>query len=77
MLGLRQEKLELIDMMQRRKLDILCGQETRWKGSKARRLGAAFKLFYDGMDRKRNGVGFLLKEEFVRDVLEIRRVSEC
>ena len=49
-LGMRVEKLnvgtmtgkarELVDMMQRRKVDILCVQETRWKGSKARSLGA-------------------------------------
>ncbi|XP_051806753.1 uncharacterized protein LOC127534762 [Acanthochromis polyacanthus] len=67
---------ELVDMMQRRKVDILCVQETRWKGSKARSLGAGFKLFCHGVDRKRNGVGVILKEEFVRNVLEVRRVSD-
>ncbi|KAK2897556.1 hypothetical protein Q8A73_013936 [Channa argus] len=67
---------ELIDMMQRRKVDILCVQETRWKGSKARSLGAGFKLFYHGSDRKRNGVGVILKEDFVRNVLEVKRVSD-
>ncbi|KAE8288310.1 hypothetical protein D5F01_LYC12175 [Larimichthys crocea] len=66
---------ELVDMMQRRKVDILCVQETRWKGSKARSLGAGFKLFYRGVDRKRNGVGVIL-EEFVRSVLEVKRVSD-
>ncbi|KAK3561446.1 hypothetical protein QTP86_002827 [Hemibagrus guttatus] len=30
---------ELADMMERRKMDILCVQETRWKGSKARSIG--------------------------------------
>ncbi|KAK2880212.1 hypothetical protein Q8A73_022910 [Channa argus] len=63
-------------MMQRRKVDILCVQETRWKGSKARSLGAGFKLFYHGSDRKRNGVGAILKEQFVRNVLEVKRVSD-
>ncbi|KAK2893531.1 hypothetical protein Q8A73_016015 [Channa argus] len=63
-------------MMQRRKVDILCVQETRWKGSKARSLGAGFKLFYHGSDRKRNGVGVILKEDFVRNVLEVKRVSD-
>ncbi|KAK2887924.1 hypothetical protein Q8A73_019372 [Channa argus] len=51
---------ELIDMMQRRKVDILCVQETRWKGSKARRLGAGFKL----------------KEEFVSNIQEVKRVLD-
>ncbi|KAK3574008.1 hypothetical protein QTP86_034351 [Hemibagrus guttatus] len=50
--------------------------ETRWKGSKARSIGAGFKLFYYGVDSKRNGVGVVLKEEFVRNVLEVKRVSD-
>ncbi|KAK3537266.1 hypothetical protein QTP70_007000 [Hemibagrus guttatus] len=64
------------DMMERRKVDILCVQETRWKGSKARSIGAGFKLFHYGVDSKRNGVGVVLKEEFVRNVLEVKRVSD-
>ncbi|KAK3510676.1 hypothetical protein QTP70_013013 [Hemibagrus guttatus] len=67
---------ELADMMERRKVDILCVQETRWKGSKARSIGEGFKLFYYGVDSKRNGVGVVLKEEFVRNVLEVKRVSD-
>ncbi|KAK3570005.1 hypothetical protein QTP86_008433 [Hemibagrus guttatus] len=62
--------------MERRKVDILCVQETRWKGSKARSIGAGFKMFYYGVDSKRNGVGVVLKEEFVRNVLEVKRVSD-
>ncbi|KAK3519795.1 hypothetical protein QTP70_004959 [Hemibagrus guttatus] len=62
---------EPADVMERRKVDILCVQETRWKGSKARSIGAGFKLFYYGVDSKRNGVGVVLKEEFVRNVLEV------
>ncbi|KAK3540850.1 hypothetical protein QTP86_002352 [Hemibagrus guttatus] len=67
---------ELADMMERRMVDILCVQETRWKGSKARSIGAGFKLFYYGVDSKRNGVGVVLKEKFVRNVLEVKRVSD-
>ncbi|KAK3568621.1 hypothetical protein QTP86_010633 [Hemibagrus guttatus] len=67
---------ELADVMERRKVDILCVQETRWKGSKARSIGAGFKLFYYGVDSKRNGVGVVLKKEFVRNVLEMKRVSD-
>ncbi|KAK3519256.1 hypothetical protein QTP70_023102 [Hemibagrus guttatus] len=67
---------ELADMMERRKVDILCVQETRWKGSKARSIGAGFKLFYYGVDSKRNWVGVVLKQEFVRNVLEVKSVSD-
>ncbi|KAK3523313.1 hypothetical protein QTP86_029509 [Hemibagrus guttatus] len=67
---------ELADMMERRKVDILCVQETRWKASKSHTTGAGFKLFYYGVDSKRNGVGVVLKEEFVRNILEVKRVSD-
>ncbi|KAI5621580.1 hypothetical protein C0J50_18849 [Silurus asotus] len=55
---------EVADMMERRKLDMLCVQETKWKGNKARNIGGGFKLFYHGVDGKRNGV------------VEVKRVSD-
>ncbi|KAK3569841.1 hypothetical protein QTP86_005854 [Hemibagrus guttatus] len=67
---------ELSDMMERRKVDLLCVQETRWKGSKAHSIGAGFKLVYHGVDTKRNGVGVVLKEEYRGNVLEVKRVSD-
>ncbi|KAF7640886.1 hypothetical protein LDENG_00007600, partial [Lucifuga dentata] len=33
-------------------------------------------LFYHGVDGKRNGVRVILKEEFVRNVLVVKRVSD-
>ncbi|KAJ8348945.1 hypothetical protein SKAU_G00275370 [Synaphobranchus kaupii] len=63
-------------MMERRKIDLLCVQETRWKGSKARNIGRGYKFFYHGVDGRRNGVGVILKEEYARGVLEVRRVSD-
>ncbi|KAK3553750.1 hypothetical protein QTP70_009196 [Hemibagrus guttatus] len=67
---------ELADMMESRKVDILCVQETRRKSRKAHSIGAGFKLFYYGVDSKRNGVGVVLKEEIVRNVLEVKSVSD-
>lgn len=67
---------ELADMMKGRKVDILCAHETRWEDSKAHSIGGGYKLFYHGVDRKRNRVGVILKEEFVRNVLEVKRVSD-
>ena len=43
--------------MERRNVDILCLQETKWKGSKARNIGGGCKLFYNGSDGRRNRVG--------------------
>lgn len=61
--------------MKRRKVDILCVQETRRKGGKARSTGGGFQLFIIGVDWKRNGEGIMLNEEYDRSVLEVERVS--
>ncbi|KAG2460172.1 CFDP2 protein, partial [Polypterus senegalus] len=67
---------ELANMMERRKVDILCVQETKWKGSKARWIRGGFKLFYHGVNRRRNGIGVILKKQYVKSVLEVKRVSD-
>ena len=54
---------ELADMMERRNVDILCLQETKWKGSKARKIGGECKIFYNGADRRKNGIGVVVREE--------------
>ncbi|KAI5093802.1 hypothetical protein C0J45_15526 [Silurus meridionalis] len=67
---------EIAEMMERRKVDMLCVQETKWKGSKSRNIGGGFKLFYHGVDGKRNGVEGILKEEYSKSVVEVKRVSD-
>ena len=47
--------------------------ETRWNGSKAGSLGA---VFYCDVDGKRNGVVLILREDFVRNVLEVKILSD-
>ena len=67
---------KLAGMMVKRKVDILCVQETRWKGSKARNIGHGCKIFYHGEDGRRNGVGVILKKDYIGRVLEVTRVSD-
>lgn len=62
-------RVELPDMMQRRNVDLLCVHETRWKGSKARSIEAQFNLHYHGVDRKRDGVGVILMEDYTNGVM--------
>ena len=66
---------ELIDVMERRKVGILCVQETKWKASKARSIGGGFKLLYHGVDGRRNGVSIILKEDYAKSVVEVKRKS--
>ena len=67
---------ELADMMERKNVDILCLQETKWKGSKARNIGGGCKIFYNGADGRKNGIGIVLREELAESVLEVKRVSD-
>ena len=54
---------ELVDMLERRRVEICCIQETRWRGNKAKSLGGNYKLIYSGADaRGRNGVGVILNK---------------
>ena len=55
-------------------MDILCVQETKWKGSKARSIGGGFKLLYHGVDGRKNGV--ILKEDYAKSVVEVKRKSD-
>ena len=67
---------ELAHMMERRNVDVLCLQETKWKGSKARNIGGGFKLFYNETDGIKNGIGIVVREELVESVLEVKRASD-
>ena len=67
---------ELADMMEQRNVDILCLQERKWKGSKARITGERCKIFYNGADGRKNGIGIVLREELAESVLEVKRVSD-
>ena len=62
--------------MARRRINILCVQETRWKGNKAKELGDGYKLIYSGTDeRGRNGVGVVLDQDIKEQLVEVERKS--
>ena len=68
---------ELADLMRRKKVDILCVQETRWKGNKAKELGDGYKLFYSGANvQGRNGVGIVLSGDLKNSVTEVHRKND-
>lgn len=45
--------------MKRRTVNILCVQETRWRGNKAKELGEGYKLYCSGVVSGGNGVGIV------------------
>ena len=67
---------ELVDVMQRRKIMILCIQETKWKGKSVRKLGEGYKVYYTGENTRRNGVGIILHPDLQESVTEVHRVSD-
>ena len=60
-------------MMERTKIAMLCVQETKWKGKE---LGNGYKLYQQGSNGKRNGVGIILNKEVKSKVKEVRRKSD-
>ena len=69
--------LEIVEMMERRHINILCVQETKWKGAKAREIGNGYKNCSTMVsDKRRNGVGVILDPKLKNNVLEVNRNSE-
>ncbi|XP_019246529.1 PREDICTED: craniofacial development protein 2-like [Nicotiana attenuata] len=69
------KSIELAKILQKRKVNIACVQETRWAGSKARNA-EGFKLWYSGVVRGKNGVGILVDRDLRESVVEVRRVND-
>lgn len=68
---------EIADMMQRRRVNILCVQETRWRGNKSREIGEGYKLVYSGANNKgRNGVGIVLDQDMKTKLTAVNRISD-
>ena len=70
------KSMEVVDTMTRRKINIMCLQETKWVGAKARELDASgFKLWYTGKVKNRNGVGIIVDKQWKKDVVDVKRVG--
>ena len=65
---------ELADMMEWRKVDILCVQEAKWKGNKAREIEGGYKLYYSGVDnRGQNRVRIVLSTHHKENIIKVTR----
>ena len=63
--------------MVRRRVNILCVQETKWKGNKAKEVdNTGFKLWYTGTTSNKNRVGVLIDKSLKDDVVEVRRQGD-
>ena len=67
----------MADLMERRKVGVLCVQETRWKGDKAKELGGGCKLLRSGANKQgRNGVGIVLSKDLKEDLISVSKRSD-
>ena len=60
-----------------RRISILCLQETKWVGEKAKEVEPyGYKLWYTGKDKTKNGVGIIVAKDLRDDVVEVRRKGD-
>nr|XP_009792884.1 PREDICTED: uncharacterized protein LOC104239854 [Nicotiana sylvestris]XP_016478297.1 PREDICTED: uncharacterized protein LOC107799670 [Nicotiana tabacum] len=69
------KSIELVKILQKGKVNIVCVEETRWARSKARNADG-YKLWYSGVVRGRNGMGILVDRDLRESVVEIRQVND-
>jgi exonuclease III len=65
---------EIVDTIIRRRVNILCVQEMKWKGQKAKEVeDTSFKLWYTDTTTNKNGVGIVLDKSLKDGMVNIKR----
>jgi exonuclease III len=60
-----------------RRVNILCVQETKWKGQKAKEVeDTGFKLWYTGTTANKNGVDIVLYKSLKDGMVDIKRQGD-
>ena len=65
--------LEVVEMTKRRKMEVLCVQETKWKGDRARNMAEGYKKLHAGGDGRSNGVGIIVNADISKEVVRVVR----
>ena len=53
----------VVEMMKRRKMEVLCVQESKWKGDRARTMVGGYKMLHAGGNGRSNGVGGIVGKQ--------------
>jgi hypothetical protein len=68
---------ELVDTASKRHVNILCVQETKWKGQKVKEVeNTGSKLWYLGTVGNKNGVGILIDKTLKDGVVDAKRQGD-
>ena len=73
-------KTEILEELRKKRVDVCCMQEVRWKGRGARLLGTSgqrYKLWWSGNNVGSEGVGTLVKEKIFCNAMEVSRKKNC
>ena len=62
-------------MMRRRRIDVMCVQEVRWKGERNKVVKDGYKIYYMGEQSCRNGVSVIMSASLVDSVVEVKKCS--
>ena len=76
---LRGRVCEVVETLTRRRIDICCVQETRYRGGQCRTVkgkDSKYKLIWSGNDKGTAGVGVFVAEEWIEKIFEVQRVSD-
>ena len=69
---------EVVEVLERRRIDLCCVQETRWRGCGTKWIvgkESKYKLFWIGSKEGLDGVGIIIKESWADKVLEVNRIN--
>ena len=70
---------EVVEMLARRRVDICAVQEVRYKAQGVRIYGSGnerYKFWWSGGEERERGVGLLVREEWVENVIEVVRWND-
>ncbi|VDO25240.1 unnamed protein product, partial [Heligmosomoides polygyrus] len=67
---------ELVEALERRRVDFCAVQETRWSCSKSRDIGRGFKAVLCGSPRTTSGVGIIVSERFRDSIVSVERYDD-
>ena len=65
--------VEVVEMMGKRRLEVLCIHENKWKGDRTRTMMGGYKLLHAGGDGRSNGVGIIVPEKISKTVVRVER----
>ena len=69
----------MVETLCRRKEDLYCVQETRYRGGHCciiKGKDSGYKLFWSGNSKGTAGVGVFVAEKWIEKVFEVKRVSD-